>query len=1340
MIYTQKPFTLLLFSLTSYAAVNSVNVGEVTRQQSIVTFRVNNPAQCTATVYRDSALTDKVDDTNEAIFPGSESCARRFNIIRSQHVTAVLGRRTSEVASDGKLHSRSLEVSSTYYLAVVDLTDKDTTTVSFTTNNIPWGDTHIEEVPFNPAGFNKWAYPDLDWSNSGQNGSYIDPISGVRISRVARSMYGEGGQGDNPTYEFPFTSILDLNSAWTNVKNANNTSAAGPFAAYAGVKQDPLWIPLPPGTYLNPWAVAFATPEDVQLNIYGSAADTGTLDDRKVLVCLGVNFNPSSGKCSTELEVTLSKVPGEVKVSPSYPSFQLDGWKVGRYLTAEEFSVPNGTAAVANSAVTLTSGYLPATAAVGMKVNINGAWYTIGALKTATTFTLAEEGINTSGAWCMGSLGFRVRKKTTAINQINIAATYSLVYGYHANQPAGAVKLCSDLTFPVGYAADGTTVLDPPKTGRLCMSSTGVPFNSLILVTDDGETRYLSDLNHQVAGSAPQIPFGAFHSTDPYSIWAVNKDDSVPNDNLVFYKVTYDYANSACRFRQWNGNGYLRRRDGDPCMIWTNRNPTSSGNTITQQIAATVASNPIWDTAQMKAPKFVLGGAGISGNYAMFYQNSQGQNSPTFYAVFDLLSSKLVKLFDSFSGSLNGYRWAGSHSNGMEISTGTKYATISMSLLPRDLKGWLAGPFFLPPVVAKSLDGVNWNTNTELTNGCLVTKPSPMCGSSPVNIPAGVMNFGGGMTVNNDGTKCVGLTWVNGSISPTNCAQTISAKNPNSVAGVCGPNPYGVTGPKCVWLKLTTDRPCNATASAIDAAKWPCPWTSGPMGGSTWSSPQSFQVGDMFAADPNDGTGLPTKPEGMRVLTKNFDGTNWVLMVERWAYNDNLTSDPNGDPPAQAYYDHLFTGILGSIHPNGWRPWMLPSGGGGSIWLDLSLPAASTPWKADSIAPHYALGQGPNDPTTVTQVGSLGSRTGTLPDIAATPLQHFLNISNSVFAGVSRPDGSDVVEQYPNIANWASPTVAKRSLYWDWRHINPSYGTSPEVPQKIWSHNYTLVDGQTSTYKMDIHDDIKNQKERRPNVFSARSAFYDISSAATGNVIDDSKPFAYCYVYKADECRTGSAVGDLYVVAPNANIGFGGCATNTQLFYTPCATPLWHFAGWMVEGSTQEDDPTGSHIRRITMGLSGPAAQYEYTSPQMLPDGSYALVRPNYPGGVRPDMLLVKLPPPAPVDSLDRSGYIPAPVSLPAGSAYARVRFGYIESGAPADLYCTSRQESCVTDANLSPFAFASSDSLTPTECASGCTINVPALSGRILYYRVERSQDGSTGWIKGPMQVRAIQ
>ena len=1268
-----------VFSLLSYGAVSSVQVGDPARQQGVVRFLVSDPNQCTVTVYRDAALTDKVDDTNNSVFSGSENCARTYNVIDGKQVTAVVGRRTSEQASDGKLHSRSLEVSRTYYVLITDKTDNNTAQVSFTTANIPWGDTHIEEVPYNANGFNHWAYPDLDWSDAGVNTSYVDPLSGVAFKRSPRNMKGGGGLwADDVNYEFAFPGALDIQSAWTNAQNAVSTSAAGPFATYSGTARSPLFLPFRRDTPVStPWAVDAYTWEDARVKVYGFATSTGNTEDQKILACLGINYNPVTDTCSQEFELTLPTSAGSVQGPASYPSFEFPGWQVGRALTAGEASVPNGNATVTNSAVVLGTGYLPPNAAVGMKININNTWYTIGTLGTATHFTLAESGVNTSGAWYLGTFGVRLRKKTATNNQISVAATFSVAYSGNINMPPNGVRdFCHTLTFPVNYQADGVTPLVPPKQGRLCMNG-----YDLLLLLDDGEMRFLSYLFHtdlSYQGNVYDLPLGAFSQTDPYTMIAMHTDDSGPAGdparlNRVFYEVTYNP--NVCHFKAWPGQAYRTIADPPDCVTWVNKTPLTGGHTITQQIAAAAANNPIWDSATMSPTQFQL--RTVSGRWAIL-NLPLPQDNPCILAVFDVTNYTLLKLFDSFSGTLPGLRWGGCHGNGMDIPTGTDYGAVGFSqLTARNQTGYLSGPILLQSIAAKSLDGgTTWNSNTSLSN---------------------------------------------------------------VQASTCGANPYGVTGLQCVKFKIPSDKPCNINATASEAAKWPCPWHSG------WSNPlgMSLDAGDNFARVSSDDNSVQINPDGKRekfkVLTKTSDGAGgWIIEVQRWSECDNINSDLNNG--AVIYYEHLGFGAGEATAPNGWSAYVTPNTGCAGIlaWINLATPMATTDWHTDNTqisSGHSTFGRSP-DGLHLMQIGPSASKVGDYPAMAGTQQDYNFSADSSYFANVYRGSGDDV-EAYPSLGNWTAPTVQRRSVYWDFRHINPATGTSPEYITGPFGQTYTPVTGQKYTYKVNSYQDVASFKARPPNVFATNGAYRDISGP--GSTIDDTRLNSYCYVYKAGECVSGSAVGEVYVVAPNANIESGRCTADSLKTYSPCVTPLWSHGGWMIEGDAMRDDPLGSRFRRITMGLSGPSAQYQYTSPHMVPDSSFALLRAGYPNGVRPDLLVIKMPPPATTDSVDRTNFVPVANVFPAGSGYVRIRFGYVENGPAGNFYCTSRQESCLTDATVAPFAYAQTDTLTAADCRNGCTVKIPALSGRVLYYRVEKSKDGSTGWVNGGTQVKAV-
>lgn len=1275
---------LLLIAISSFAfAAPTVRLsGDPTAQQAIFVIDglTGTTAQCTAVVYLDSALTVKSNDTNEAIFTGSEACPRPYNIVEGKRIYAVFGRRTSEVSSAGLLVSRSLQTATPHWLQVCDTAASSCTAgIPFTTDNIRWGATHIELPPINAAGFSRRAYEDLDWSPAGLNKLYIDPMTGVGFKRVARNMMGKGGDDSNsPMQEYTFLDVFDLNSAWTNPNNAKNTSTSGPFATYASTTRDPLYLPFRSDTPAS-WYRVGNNLQDRGIVVYGSAVDTGNVEDRKILLCLPIDYVPATNTCgSAEIDATLPTSAGSVGVPSSYPTYRFAGWSFNRQPSREQAADVGGSSAtVSSSVVTINQGgnglkgdVLPVNLAPGKLFKIGSTSYHVGTLGTATSFTLAESGINTSGAWSVEDFGVRIRKKTTTNNQISVALTYREAYDTVPDPGANAVPdFCSQLTSDVDREADGTTVLSPTKKGRICFVGTKNKY--LILLLEDGETRYLSDVDHydQNCGGVPtNTPTGAWSVSNPLGFYATHMGDSSCNWSL--FEVSYHPE--TCHWAANPGNKFHTVSKVDDCLTWVDKTPRMSGLSIQQQLAAPAAANLIWD------PSFNTGGftfTGISGPHAIFNYFTEGQDGPCIVATFSLTTFLFESLFDSVSGALPGLRFATCHSNGANLTNRAGAASFGYLIAGGKNNGYVGGPWLLQPPSAKSLDGgATWLSDTSLTN---------------------------------------------------------------TQAGTCIGGGAGVAGlVQCVKLKLPSPTPCNKTAESLDAGKWPCAWHSG------WSAPiPSIVAGDWFSWLDSFGN-VNGKAESIKILSIVPDpGLPGGSIIE--ALRFSICQD-------RQFFNHLTDGTGGYEPPNGWTPVLVPANGcGGSIaWMDFSVALASRSLQVDNsniTASHDSIGSAA-DHVRSTQVGPGNARTGTLPASAGGPIDHTFAINDTTFNGLHANSGTNV-EQYASVGNWACYSSLSCSNYWDFRALNPDLGTIPEDFVSDWGQTYTAVSGQKYTWKITPKDSFGDFKSRPVNVFGARATLLDVSGP--GSTIDDSKPWTYCQAYKAGECRSGSSVGDLWASVPNAHIAYGGCGTDATWAYTPCAVPLWSNAGWMIEQSSQRDDPSGSQFRRITMGQSGPASHFQYSTPHMVPDTKWAFVRSGVPNGISDLPILIKMPPPSMPDSIARDTFIKMPLTFPAGSGYVLVRFGYAENEPDSShpYYCTSRQEECVTDSAISPFAFASafpstsgsSDTLTATNCTSGCTVNVPLLSGRVATYRVEKSPNGSTGWVAGVPQVVAV-
>jgi hypothetical protein len=402
----------------------------------------------------------------------------------------------------------------------------------------------------------------------------------------------------------------------------------------------------------------------------------------------------------------------------------------------------------------------------------------------------------------------------------------------------------------------------------------------------------------------------------------------------------------------------------------------------------------------------------------------------------------------------------------------------------------------------------------------------------------------------------------------------------------------------------------------------------------------------------------------------------------------------------------------------------------------------SVTWLLDpqAFGGHSDLGNGPT-PGSYNFCHGDGCRSN-LP--MTTQIGQPIPSPNSSFGG-SPPfaggTGSALAEQsYPSVHQFtASPNEQVWML--DFNHINPSYGSGPEVASSVGAVTYNLVGGTTGVYRFTSVNGGVSYKQIPLLSWAGYHLLRDVSSPSTGNIITDSTPWNFCYVGAVGECRSGSAVGEVYATVPQAT-AYTQCVSNQYDNNYPCvATPYVRVAFGIQQGISQ-NDPAGQHWRPITQGFSGPGRQYQFASFIPDPTGAWAFMQGFWLDGTRNELLITHLPP-WPYDqdvTTNRSTFVPTAVSLGRSSELdqARVRFGYAENGSPANFYCTARQENCSTTTNSSmPFAFESEGPVWQV-CSSGCTIQIPALPGRVLYYAVDRKSSSSGRVQLGDMKVAA--
>jgi hypothetical protein len=271
----------------------------------------------------------------------------------------------------------------------------------------------------------------------------------------------------------------------------------------------------------------------------------------------------------------------------------------------------------------------------------------------------------------------------------------------------------------------------------------------------------------------------------------------------------------------------------------------------------------------------------------------------------------------------------------------------------------------------------------------------------------------------------------------------------------------------------------------------------------------------------------------------------------------------------------------------------------------------------------------------------------------------------------------------------------------------------------LWPQQATPVSG--SLYKLGALAAPLARKVLPVIAWSGRNYLEEISGPQSKLSGDPKDNWKFCVADFEGECVFGSRAGEVYLNVP-AMTNDGRCG-NSFFFHRPCFTSMVNPGIGIAQYGAVEDAGTGTPDRFLTGHLQRYNATWTYSNAASLPDGSWALVGGSWLEGARNELLLVKLPPYPAKDGIDRGQYVPVRVEVPsvAGATRARVRFGYSEYG-PADRYfCTSRQEACVTGSD--PFAWAG-EPQNLEQCSSGCSFQVPAISGRVLNFAVDWFDD----------------
>jgi hypothetical protein len=354
-----------------------------------------------------------------------------------------------------------------------------------------------------------------------------------------------------------------------------------------------------------------------------------------------------------------------------------------------------------------------------------------------------------------------------------------------------------------------------------------------------------------------------------------------------------------------------------------------------------------------------------------------------------------------------------------------------------------------------------------------------------------------------------------------------------------------------------------------------------------------------------------------------------------------------------------------------------------------------------------------------------------------------------LFAGKYAPHTGNLYEGHPSL----NPVTSRsRPLLLD---VHPFIGAG------FMSAGGTSVAHVSGTlYRIDNYSEGGNfpdglSRKHFPTLASCGlNPLQDISSAATGNVLSDTSAdsYKYCVANAAGECRTGSTAGQIFFNCPYVAPDKRTCTQASQDATDVCIGDFsargGHHMIYELPGTASTTTDAARLLNRssfvLLTGLVTKGAA-NTSNDKMLPFNNWALSGAGGPIFNQPiENVLIKVPRLAGYDSVNRASFVPVDVSLgsvPDGTNNVIVEFGYGEHGAPTNFYCATRRETCIavgaTINEATPFYFAS-ETFSGATCSSSCTVAIPAVSGRLVFYRIKYRDAGNVVLATGPTQVGA--